>query len=164
MIYLLWSGCRMSLPTLTRVQSIPKWVWCKHQNGKIKLYVSAICISGAAAKQTLWCLPAGSNFAQLNKENDHVFSRWQKTVTWGIRPISQRPATSANWDRVPDIHPQFLRRWQLVDGKCEGLQRPIKTARNTIHLYWQLRSIHVHVQLKLKLSQIHPKSKLSTNI
>ena len=103
-------------------------------------------------------------FLTVKQKNDHVFSRWQKTVTWGIRPISQRPATSANWDRVPDIHPQFLRRWQLVDGKCEGLQRPIKTARNTIHLYWQLRSIHVHVQLKLKLSQIHPKSKLSTNI
>ena len=72
MFYLLWSGCRMSLPTFTRVHSIPKWVWCKHQNGKIKLYLSAICISGAAANTLMSaCWP---QFRTVKQKNLIMFS------------------------------------------------------------------------------------------
>lgn len=155
MFYLLWSGCRMSLPTFTRVHSIPKWVWCKHQNGKIKLYLSAICISGAAANTLMSaCWP---QFRTVKQKNLIMFSVDGRGLWLGAsdQSASQRPATFAKV-RQSSRHPFSISQTVTVDGKCEGLQRPINTARNTILFY----SICVHVWLKW--SQIYPNQKPST--
>ena len=91
-------------------------------------------------------------FLTVKQKNDHVFSRWQKTVTWGIRPISQRPATSAKV-RQSSRHPSSISQtvtvgWRQMWGSSKTNKNCQK--HNSFVLTIKIYSCSCSAKIKIK--------------